>query len=128
MSTRPVILVVDDEKLLRFVLCSGLKGLDCELIEAANGEQALQLARQHRPRVVLLDLNMPGVDGYQVLERLPELLLDCAVLVISGTVDEQAPQRVRALGAVDFLTKPVDMKGLRTRVQSLVAVDAAGEV
>lgn len=83
------------------------------LTQATQGEEALAAIRQGLGQVVLLDLTMPVMDGYQVLARLREEGLACQVLVVSGDVQDEARRRVDELGALAFIRKPADAAELR---------------
>lgn len=116
------ILVVDDIATNRLVLRAKLTGAYFEVIEADTGMAALQLARDEQPDLVLLDVMMPGIDGFETCRRLK---LDPATLhipVVMVTALDHQPDRVRGLeaGADDFLSKPHSDVALFARVNSLV--------
>lgn len=97
-----------------------------EVIEALTGERGIELARQVEPDVILLDLEMPELDGFEVLRTLKEdpRLQDVPVVVVSG---QQSPSdKVTAfdLGAIDFVGKPFDMAELRARVRSALRINS----
>ncbi|WP_271412168.1 response regulator [Pseudomonas sp. Q1-7] len=89
------------------------------ITQATNGEEALQAIRQGQGQVVLLDLTMPVMDGYQVLSRLRAERLPARVIVVSGDVQEEAQRRVHELGALAFIHKPADPDELRETLISL---------
>ena len=96
--------------------------------EAVNGRQAMEAIRQGLGQVVLLDLTMPEMDGYQVLSALRSEGLKAQVIVISGDVQEQAVRRVLELGALAFLKKPFDESELRQTLNQLGLLTKPGEV
>lgn len=108
------VLLVDDHTLFR----SGIRALlqrqsDIEIVdEAADGVEGLKRAKQHRPDVILLDLNMPGLSGLDTLQLMVEDLPDCAVIIL--TVSEQAEELAAALrgGARGYLLKNIDRKSV----------------
>ena len=108
------ILVVDDSAISRSItIRSRPKGWDIAITQAANGKEALALLEQGHPAVVLLDLNMPVMDGYEFLaalrangSALP------VVIVLSGDIQPGAQARVRELGARAFIKKPVHAPSL----------------
>ena len=116
-SSRPRLLVADDEPDMREVL-TGLLEADYQVLAAADGQQALELPRTEHPDLILLDLKMPRLDGFQVLERLmaDPLTSDIPVLFLSARCDDDAKVRALELGAVDYLEKPVSGRELRARM------------
>jgi two-component system, chemotaxis family, chemotaxis protein CheY len=103
------VLVVDDSPMARKMLIRSLPATwDIEVAQAANGVEAIERYRQGRVDVMFLDLTMPEMDGYQVLETLRREDLNCLVIVVSADVQEAAQERVKALGAIAFVEKPVD--------------------
>ena len=120
------ILIVDDEPLNRELLIAYLDGADHLLLEAASGETAIRLALEHRPDLVLLDVMMPGLDGYETTARLKSLFeheLLPIILVTARADHESRLQGLRA-GADEFLTKPVERHELALRVDNLLALRA----
>lgn len=120
---KPVVLVVDDDPDLRTL--AGLQLGDAfDVVEAADGEQALALAAQHAPSVILLDMMMPGMSGEEVLVELSkeESTRDIPVIFLSAMTE--VDQRVRALeeGALDYVTKPADWRELTARVGAAARV------
>lgn len=86
---------------------------EVEITFASNGEEALAAIKAGRGEVVFLDLTMPVMDGYQTLERIKEQDLPAMVIVISGDVQPEAVARVKRMGAIDFIKKPVDASSLK---------------
>jgi putative two-component system response regulator len=130
-DTRPRLLVVDDEptnlQVLRHVLDK-----DYRLLFATDGTRALQLARQQQPRLVLLDVMMPGMDGYAVCAALKADPATAAIPVIFVTALTDAADETRGFdaGGVDYITKPVSAPVVRARVRthlSLVRMDELRE-
>lgn len=115
---RPRVLIVDDEHPVRDALGDLLEDL-CEVLKARDGEEAIRTAMAERPDIVLLNLRMPGVDGYQVCQRLKADLSTSHIPVIVVTAMAETADRVKGLllGADDYLIKPVDMEDLRAKVQ-----------
>jgi diguanylate cyclase (GGDEF)-like protein len=116
-TTRAHVLVADDEadarEALRLVL-----GRDYEVASVSDGQEALDAIRAEHPDVVLLDLNMPRVDGLQVLEQLraDPATAEIPVIFVSGHGDDAMKVRSLDLGAVDYLQKPFSERELRARV------------
>jgi len=116
------ILVVDDGIDSWTLLSSILRTHHYQPIWAADGVQALSEARKHQPRVILLDIGLPGEDGFVVLERLKSNQLLSAIPVIVVTVQDPAvaEQKARECGAVAFLQKPVKADELIATIQGVL--------
>ena len=103
------VIVCDDSRFARQQLIRGLPaGLAREVLTASNGEEALKLLRAGQGELLFLDLNMPGLDGYQVLEAIRREALNILVIVVSGDIQAQAHQRILELGALAFVQKPLN--------------------
>ncbi len=117
---QPVILVIDDSAVAREVILDALRQaqLDVTLLAAANGEEALALLERQRVDLVLCDLEMPGIDGLGLLDRLSasELWREIPVIILTG--HETSEEKIRGLerGACDYVTKPFDAGELIARV------------
>jgi signal transduction histidine kinase len=126
---RPVVLVADDSVVLRTVLRERLDSRRFSVLEASDGDEALSLARQHHPDVVLLDILMPKRDGYQVLEAMkgdPELAhIPVVFLTVRNTVEDVVEGLM--LGAHDYLRKPFDVAELVARVTAAARTNALHE-
>ena len=103
------ILLVDDDATNLDVLRETLAGPQYRLFVARNGEDALKVARRAGPLIILLDIVMPGIDGYETCRRLKEdpETRDAAVIFLSALSDPKEKVRGFEAGAVDFITKPV---------------------
>ncbi len=110
------LLIVDDSPVARALLKGRLKakfGAEFfQISEAADGVAALQALRSQWFDLVLLDLTMGGMDGYQVLEQMREEQMEVLVYVVTADVQPQAEERARALGAAGLFHKPFDVKHL----------------
>jgi sigma-B regulation protein RsbU (phosphoserine phosphatase) len=118
------ILLVDDDPTNLAVLRETLKGQDYRLLMAKSGEQALSVASKARPALVLLDVMMPGIDGFETCERLkadPETA-DSAVIFLSALDDAKDKVRGLELGAVDFISKPFDPQEVIARVDTHLTI------
>lgn len=116
---KPTILVIDDDQLIRHVICHTLES-DYHVKQASSGLEALALAQNEAPDLVLLDVMMPGLDGYQVCQRLRTQSATVNVPVIMLTALDQVDAKIRGLsvGADDYLTKPFNLDELKMRVQA----------
>jgi two-component system KDP operon response regulator KdpE len=113
------VLVVDDEPQIRRALATNLRAREYEVDLAATGEEALKLAAEHHPDVVILDIGLPGIDGIEVVRGLRGW---SAVPIIMLSVREDELDKVDALdaGADDYLTKPFGMNELLARLRAAV--------
>ncbi|MCW8329975.1 response regulator [Photobacterium sp. SDRW27] len=116
------ILICDDSALARKQMARALPAsLNAEVTFAVNGLEALQHLEKEKFALMFLDLTMPEMDGYQTLEAIRQKGIEIKVIVVSGDIQPQAQARVKALGAVDFLKKPVDKAHLKTLLKTLIA-------
>ncbi|MFQ5400219.1 MAG: response regulator transcription factor [Anaerolineae bacterium] len=116
------ILVIDDDELVSRTLQRTLKIYGYQVMAANSGTEGLQLARRHRPDLFILDIMMPGADGYQVCRQIrgDPLLQDLPVLFLTAKVkDEDKIEGFRA-GADDFLSKPFNMEELQLRIKAIL--------
>jgi two-component system, OmpR family, KDP operon response regulator KdpE len=123
--TRQTILVVDDEAPMRRLLSSNLKASGYAVRSAADGSEALKIIEEHPLDLVLLDINMPGPNGLQVLEALRRSA-DTPVLMLSARARERDRVEALDLGADDYLSKPFGVAELLARVKALLRRITAG--
>ncbi len=118
MQQKGKILVVDDDRLVLATLTHGLAQAGYEVIDADNGDDAILLAREHKPELALLDIRMEGKSGFDVAAYLREY---CQIpfMFLSAFTDDATVKQVKSLGAVSYLVKPLDIQ------QIVPAVDAA---
>lgn len=103
------LLICDDSLMARKQAARSLpEGWEVTVTFASNGAEGLQAIREGKGEMVLLDLTMPDMDGYQVLETIRKENLDTMVIVISADIQPAARARVKQLGAIDFIQKPVN--------------------
>jgi len=120
------ILVVDDSETNRDILNARLTSQGYEVVQAADGEEALAAARQHLPDLILLDVMMPKLDGFEVCRRLKgdaSLPFMPIILVTAKTASTDVVAGLDA-GADEYLTKPIDQAALVARVRSVLRVKA----
>jgi len=117
---RPLVLVADDHNLTRELLVTYLSTAGCDTIEAKNGREALDKLAEHFPDLVLLDIVMPDIDGYEVCRKIKEnphtTLLP--VIVVTGLEDFDTRLKMLGLGADDYITKPINEQELLTRIKN----------
>ena len=116
------ILVADDEQEIRNLLDHFLKGQGYEVVLASDGNQALKLAAEENPQVIILDIKMPGLDGLEVCKLLKdkEQTRLIPIIVITGFEDNKMEALNR--GADDFVNKPFDMAEIAVRVKSALRI------
>lgn len=114
------LLIVDDEEKLVTILKGFLTGRGFEVWTAKSGDEALQLVEQHKPQVMLLDLNLEGspVSGLEVLAKTKALLPGAVVLVVSGYSDEDKKAAALKHGADDYLEKPLLLPDVLKAIQN----------
>jgi DNA-binding response OmpR family regulator len=123
------VLVVDDEAPIRLLCRVNLEAEKMEVIEAADGEAGLALARSEQPDVILLDVMMPAMDGWQVAERLFEDEQTHQIPLVFLTARAELRDRARGLelGGIDYITKPFNPVELASVVQKLLERVSRGE-
>ncbi len=121
-SGGPLVLVVDDDPRLREYMRVNLEVEGYTVRESESAEQALAAVADEAPDLVLLDVVMPGVDGWQLLQKLQELHGSIPVIMFSGKVDEESASEAEQRGARGFVGKPFDPQELLNRAKALVPV------
>jgi len=119
-DTRPIIMIVDDDMDSLLPLKRSLERENYKVIGAYNGQEALQKATQETPDVILLDLMMPGMDGYEVCNRLKKEITSKNTQIIMLTARDDVGDKVRGLelGADDYVTKPFNLSELKARIKT----------
>ena len=118
------ILVVDDDRLVLATVTHGLSQAGYEIIDADNGDDAILLARQHRPDLALLDIRMEGMSGFDVAAYLRESL-QTPFMFLSAFADDATVAQVNALGAVAYLVKPLDIAQIVPTVEAALVTARA---
>lgn len=117
IRNRHKILIVDDDLAMRKLLCVVLSGQH-DVGEAASGEEALETLSIWSPELILLDINMPGLDGYETCRRIKQMNLEThpQIIMVSGKSEKRELMEAFEAGADDYLIKPVDRTELHSRV------------
>jgi response regulator NasT len=118
------ILVVDDDRLVLATLTHGLAQAGYEVIDADNGDDAILLAREHKPDLALLDIRMEGKSGFDVAAYLREYC-QMPFMFLSAFSDDDTVKQVKALGAVAYLVKPLDIGQIVPAVEAAFATAGA---
>jgi DNA-binding response OmpR family regulator len=123
------VLVIDDEAPIRLLCRVNLEAEKMEVFEAADGPSGLETARIEKPDVVLLDVMMPGMDGWQVAERLLEDEATSQIPLVFLTARAELRDRARGLelGGVDYITKPFNPVELASMVEAMLERVRRGE-
>ena len=121
------ILVVDDDRLVLATVTHGLAQAGYDVIDADNGDDAILLAREHRPELALLDIRMEGKSGFDVAETLRDAYR-IPFMFLSAFADAATRQKVQELGAVDYLIKPLEVSQIVPAVQAALARLRGGAV
>jgi len=119
-TARARILVVDDETDIVSTVQYRLKFCDFEVITASNGEEGLDKATNEKPDLILLDINMPIMDGHEMLERLrsnPDIK-DMPVIMLTAYSDKRDVAKAAELGIADYVTKPFDFTELMEKISN----------
>ncbi len=121
-DTRPKVLIVDDEMDTLIPLKKSLEAGNYIVVEALNGQEALNKVKNETPDIILLDLMLPGMDGYEVCSRLKNNRLTKNIPIIMLTAREDIKDRVKGLdiGADDYVAKPFNLNELKARIKSVL--------
>jgi len=120
-----LVLVADDEVAIRMICRVNLEVAGLEVVEAADGQEALEVARREQPAAIVLDVMLPGLDGFQVADDLlsdPDTA-DIPIVFLSGRADQEAQVRGLKLGGIAYITKPFDPLELVTTLVRIVGED-----
>lgn len=120
MAGKNRILVVDDEDALRTVLSSELEGEGYQVASAADGEEAIKILGGQAFDLILLDIKMPKVDGFEVLKFVKQNQPKTKVIMLTGFADLKNAIESKKLGAEDFVSKPYDLVDLLTTVERVL--------
>ena len=123
------VLICDDSMVARKQVAKCLpQDIEAQIHFAKHGEEALDAIAEGKGQVLLLDLNMPVMDGYQTLQNIQDKNMPIKTIVISGDIQPEAAQRVKSLGAIDFIKKPVKPDTLKKALESNGLLAAEEEV
>jgi CheY-like chemotaxis protein len=129
-SARPqsdTILVADDSMTILAMVSSRLERAGYDVVTAARGDEALRLVQENRPRLVLLDVEMPGLDGVEVARRIraDEALAETFIVLLTSLSEASEVATGMAAGADAYLTKPFSPQDLQTQVEQLIGTPSA---
>jgi len=118
--SNPLILIVDDEVGVRELLTDALSLGGFDTLEAKDGMSALTLIRKHKPDLLIVDINMPVMDGFELLERVRASKNDVPAIMLTARKDRTDISRGLRLGADDYVTKPFGLEELLLRVRAVL--------
>jgi two-component system, cell cycle response regulator DivK len=123
----PKILLVEDNEMNRDMLSRRLARRGYEVLVAVDGETGVEVATREAPALILMDMSLPGLDGWEATRRIKASPTTQAIGIIALTAHAMAGDREKALaaGCDDFDTKPVDFERLLTKIQTLLGSQAA---
>jgi len=116
------VMVIDDDPMARMIMIESLHEAGFNVIEASDGHEGLAMFSEHQPQLILVDLQMPGMDGYafcKSLRAIPEGL-DVPIVVVTGVDDVESIERAYDCGATDFISKPIKWVVFRHRIQYIL--------
>ncbi len=122
-ETPPLVMVVDDDRLVLATLVAGLKQAGLEVIETDNGDDAILLARKHKPRLAILDMRMQGKSGMDVARYLAANT-DTGFMFLSAFGDSDIVDEAMKMGALGYLVKPVDVRQIVPAVRAALSRSA----
>lgn len=126
MANKSVVLVGDDNPIIRKMVGLNLKIRNFTVYEAENGQQVVEFLTHTVPNLIILDLAMPVMSGVEVCEWIQKRRLDVPILVFTAYGDAETKTRVLEAGATEYMTKPLNVEQLVTRVRALVQGAAPG--
>ena len=126
-AVKPLVMVVDDELGVRELIGDALRLGGYDAIEAVDGQEALQVLRHTQPSLMIIDVNMPVLDGFELLRRVRERGLQIPVIMLSARGDRVDVTHGLQLGADDYVRKPFGLEELLLRVSAVLRRTTAGE-
>lgn len=119
MADKLKILITDDSKLLRKKLRAELEKLDCDVLEAENGKEAIMRDLTEQPDGVILDIVMPEIGGIETLQVIKEINPEIPVIMLSSAGTSQKLKQTLELGALDFIQKPYTSEQIKQAVEQI---------
>ena len=106
------ILTVDDQMGIDSFFYEFFTARNYEVFSALSGREAIKIVKKEHPRIILLDINMRGMDGMETLKKIREIDKECAIIMVTGIKDDDIMRRAKELGADDYITKPLSLEYL----------------
>ena len=106
------ILTVDDQMGIDSFFYEFFTARNYEVFNALSGKEAIAITKKEKPRIILLDINMRGMDGIETLQKIREFDKDVAIIMVTGVKDDDVAKKAKELGADDYITKPLSLEYL----------------
>ena len=119
MENTQKLLVVDDEGDVRNFFTNFFGRREIEVLAVPNAEEAIKMVVSQRPKAILLDIKLEGMDGIETLRRIKELDKQVKVIMVTGREDDEAKQETKRLGAYGFIHKPIELDEVEKLVMKL---------
>ena len=114
MPKKTKLLIVDDSLIIRKAIVQYIKDYDIDIVgSVSNGKSALKLFKRFKPHVVTLDITMPGLDGFTVLEQMIKINYDCKIIIITALKDKATGLKALKLGARSIIVKPFNPQKIK---------------
>jgi DNA-binding response OmpR family regulator len=119
---KPVVLTVDDEPHILFILTQVLNNKGCEVLTADGGEKAIKVATKELPDLIILDVMMPDISGYEVCQHLKNTpaTKDIPVVVLTAEQNEEHKESMLRMGVADYIQKPFSPNGLSAKIDEIL--------
>jgi signal transduction histidine kinase len=124
-SCGPLVLIVDDDQTMRMLARASVEGVGMSAVEAQSGEEALEIVDRVQPDLVVLDIMMPGIDGFETCQEIRKRAAHVPVLIMTGLTDLQSIDHAYEAGATDFITKPLNWTVFGHRARYMVRAGQA---
>ena len=121
------ILIIDDEEHLCWALGKGLRQEGYQVVTATRGKEGLEIIRNETPSLVILDLKMPEMDGLEVLVKAKDIIPQLPIIMLTAHGTINTAIEALKLGAVDYLTKPIDLDALKIIVEQALKISRLQE-
>lgn len=120
------ILVTDDSKMARKMVIKTLRdviGDNVEILEAQDGQEALNTYKEYLPKLVFMDLTMPIMDGFEALKKIKEFDKNAKVIIVSADIQKLSMEKASQLGAFNFIKKPIDLEKMQQILKRINELD-----
>lgn len=119
-KTRKKVLVADDEKEIVDFLCNFLRRFGVRVAKATNAQEVFRKHKEDKPDYIFLDIGMPECDGLEILKQLKKNNSEAKVIMITGKTDKDSLSAAKKYGAIDYITKPLDLGELSKKIKNYI--------